>query len=181
MGQLERLAEQGAITLCYADAARVSVQPCVPYGWQFADEDVFMPATQGPGVNCFAFLERQNTCHFATTRQSISSAFVFEQLEQLSWRLKGLTVVVLDNASVHRAKQITERQSVWQQRGLYLFYLPRYSPHLNIVEILWHKLKYEWLSPQDYETTDGLFYTVRQILAAVGTTLTISFSKFSLA
>jgi len=52
---------------------------------------------------------------------------------------------------------------------------------LNIVEILWHKLKYEWLRPQDYETTDRLFYAVWQALAAVGTSLTINFSKFALA
>jgi transposase len=49
---------------------------------------------------------------------------------------------------------IKERRAAWEQRGLFLLYLPRYSPHLNIVETLWRKLKYEWLSPKDYETTD---------------------------
>jgi len=70
---------------------------------------------------------------------------------------------------------------VWERRGLCLFYLPRYSPHLNIVEILWRKLKYEWLRPEDYETTEGLFYTVWQVLAAVGNDLKINFSDFALA
>ena len=181
MGDLEKLSEQGAIDLWYADAARVSVQPCVPYGWQFADEDVFMPATLGPGLNCFAFLRRDNRCQFTTMRKSISSEFIFEQLEEMSLRVKKVTVVVLDNAPVHSAGRIQERRQVWQQRGLYLFYLPRYSPHLNIVEILWRKLKYEWLSARDYETTEGLFYTVRQALAAVGESLKINFSKFCLA
>lgn len=178
---MERLSEQGAIDLWYGDAARVSVQPCVPYGWQFADEDVFMPATQGAGINCFAFLQRHNACRFTTTRQAITSQFVCEQLEQMSLEVRKLTVVVLDNAPVHRAAKVEARRGIWQQRGLSVFYLPRYSPHLNIVEILWHKVKYEWLSPKDYETTEGLFYTVRQILAAVGTSLTINFSKFALA
>jgi hypothetical protein len=52
---LEKLAEAGQIELLYADAARVSLMPCVPYGWQFVDEDVFMPSTQSGGLNCFAF------------------------------------------------------------------------------------------------------------------------------
>ena len=167
--------------MIYADAARVSLQPCVPYGWQFAHEDVFTPSSQGGGLNCFAFLTGQNRCHFTTTCERITSEFVFEQLEQVSMRVEKLTVVVLDNASAHQAGRIQERRLVWEKRGLYLFYLPRYSPHLNIVEILWRKLKYEWLGPRDYETKEGLFYTVRQALAAVGNSLKINFSKFALA
>ncbi|MBA3692414.1 MAG: transposase [Acidobacteria bacterium] len=30
----------------------------------------------------------------------------------------------------------------WQLRGLSIFYLPKSSPHLNIAEILWRKLRY---------------------------------------
>ena len=140
-----------------------------------------MPSSQGGGLNCFAFLTRQNGCQFKTTQKSISSEFVCEELEELSLGMEKLTVVVLDNAPVHKAKRIQERRQVWEKRGLYIFYLPRYSPHLNIVERLWRKLKYEWLSAKDYETKEGLFYTVRQALAAVGTSLKINFSKFGLA
>jgi transposase len=175
------LSAAGKIDLIYGDAARVSLMPCVPYGWQFADEDVFMPSSQGGGLNCFAFLTRQNRCHFTTTCKRVTSEFIFEQLEQVSMRLEKLTVVVIDNAPAHKARRIQERREAWEKRGLYLFYLPRYSPHLNIVEILWRKLKYEWLNPRDYETAEGLFYTVRQALAAVGENLKINFSKFGLA
>lgn len=181
LGELEGLSRQGEIDLVYADAARVSVQPCVPYGWQFADEDVFMPASQGAGLNCFALLRRDNWCRYQTRREGITSQFIFEQMERLSLQIEKLTVVVLDNAPVHTAGLVQGRREVWERRGLYLFYLPRYSPHLNIVEILWRKLKYEWLRPEDYETTEGLFYTVWQILAAVGNDLKINFSDFALA
>jgi transposase len=87
--------------------------------------------------------------------------------------------VVVDNAWVHRARVIKERIAAWQQRGLYLFYLPRYSPHLNIVETLWRKLKYEWLRASDYETRETLSYGVRQALKAVGESLFIQFSGFT--
>ncbi len=181
LGELERLSEGGAIDLVYADAARVSASAVVPYGWQFPDEDVFMPSTPGIGINCFAFLTRTNHCRFATTRDSITSQFVLEQVEHFSVGLPKLTVLVLDNAPVHTAQIIQERRAAWEERGLFVLYLPRYSPHLNIVETLWRKLKYEWLAPKDYETPEGLFYTVRQALAAVGTRLCINFSTFSLS
>jgi transposase len=90
-----------------------------------------------------------------------------------------VTVVVLDNARVHISGQVQERRPFWQQRGLFIFYLPLYSPHLNIAERLWRKLKYEWLQPADDATTDGLFYQVRQALAAVGKGLKIRFSDFN--
>lgn len=180
LGELERLSKSGLIDLYYGDESRVSLDPCVPYGWQFAGEEVFMPSAKGAGLNCFGLLTRANTLLFETTRQRITSRFIVEQLERLSFSVKKMTAVVLDNARVHTSQQVQERRPFWQQRGLFIFYLPPYSPHLNIAEALWRKLKYEWLHPSDYATTDGLFYRVRQALAAVGTSLKIRFAEFSL-
>lgn len=178
LGELENLSEQQLIDLYYSDESRVSLEACVPYGWQFADEEVFMPTQKGEGLNCFALLKRNNECVIETTTANINSQFVFERLENLSTKLKKLTVVVLDNARIHCSQIIKERLKVWQARGLYLFYLPRYSPHLNIVEILWRKLKYEWLSPSDYQDKENLFYQIRLALTSVGQNLFIRFSKF---
>jgi transposase len=175
---LEALSEGHKIDLYYADEASVSLTPCVPYAWQFADEEAFMPSAQGKGVNCFALLSRDNRAVVETTTAVLTSRFFCEQFERFSFGLKKLTVVVLDNAAVHRARIIKERIGVWQQRGLFLFYLPRYSPHLNIVETLWRKLKYEWLAPKDYETRETLCYAVRLALKAIGTSLRINFSGF---
>ncbi len=175
---LEEMSEHGLLDLYYGDESRVSVEPCVPYGWQFKEEEVFMPSAKGAGLNCFALLSRANECRFETTTQTIDSAFIVEQLESLSFGLERVTVVVLDNAPAHVAKRVQERRKFWQERGLLVFYLPPYSPHLNIAEVLWRKLKYQWLTPQDYLDTQTLFYHVRQALAAVGTLLKIHFAPF---
>ena len=180
LGELEKLSQEGLIDLYYGDESRVSLEPCVPYGWQFAGEDVFMPAAKGAGLNCFALLSRTDDLLFGTTRQRITSQFIIEQFERLSFSVKKMTVVVLDNARAYTSQQAQERRPFWQRRGLFIFYLPPYSPHLNIAERLWRKLKYEWLQPSDYATADGLFYRVRQALAAVGSSLKIRFSAFSL-
>jgi transposase len=178
LGELETLSENQLIDLYYADESRVSVEPCIPYGWQFADEEVFMPTQKGAGLNCFALLSRGNQCLIETSEQTFNSQFIFERLETFSTKLQKPAVIVLDNARIHTSQIIKERIKVWQQRGLYIFYLPRYSPHLNIVETLWRKLKYQWLSPADYQSKEDLFYQIRLALTAVGSGLFIRFSKF---
>lgn len=178
LGELETLSENGRIDLYYADESRVSLEPCIPYGWQFADEQVFMPTAKGNGLNCFALLSRDNRCWIETRCETLTGRFIFEQFENLSVRLRKPTVVVLDNARIHTSGIIKERIRIWRQRGLYIFYLPRYSPHLNIVETLWRKLKYEWLSPIDYQSKENLFYQTNLALKAVGSSLFIRFSKF---
>jgi transposase len=79
---------------------------------------------------------------------------------------KPLTVV-LDNASVYTAKAIQPYVALLKQRGLTLYFLPPYSPELNRIETLWHKMKYEWLAfkARDAET---LAVDVDQILQKFG-------------
>lgn len=161
----------------YGDESRVSLQPCVPYGWQFADEQVTMPSTSGGGVNCFALLARDNRRRARLTQETITAEFVSEELDAFSWGIERPTVVVLDNARLHK-KAVKGREAVWQERGLFVLFLPTYSPHLNIVETLWRKLKYEWLAPEDYADAETLRLSVWQALSAVGTRLSIQFSAF---
>ncbi len=178
LGEMERLSERGEVDLYYGDEAGVALEPNVPYGWQFSDEEVSMPSERGAGINCFGLLTRSNKSWTATSEKTIDAAFVVEQLERFSFSITKLTVVVLDNARIHTGKKMRERMAAWQSRGLFVFYLPTYSPHLNIAETLWRKLKYEWLSAEDYESKGHLQYAVRQALSAFGKSLKIRFSGF---
>ena len=180
LGEMECLSESGEIDLYYGDEAGVSLEPNVPYGWQFADEEVSMPSEKGAGINCFGLLTRSNNNWTAVSEKPIDAAFVVEQLERFSFSITKLTIVVLDNARIHTGKKMRERIKSWQHRGLFIFYLPTYSPHLNIAETLWRKLKYEWLSAADYESKGHLQYAVRQALSAFGKSLKIRFSDFKL-
>ena len=179
LGVLEQLSEAGLIELLYGDESRLSEQPCVPYGWQFSDEEVFMPSAQGAGINLWGLISRANRLVFEMTAQPITSAFIIVQIEKLLDHLKKPTVIVLDNARVHRSQALQARLPYWEARGLFVFYLPVYSPHLNIAEILWRRLKYDWLSPADYLDWENLKYQTRLILSAVGNLLKINYSVFS--
>jgi transposase len=56
----------------------------------------------------------------------------------------------------------------WIQKGLRIFHLPPYSPHLNIIETLWRKIKYDWLKPGDYASWETLQKALDNILNSVG-------------
>lgn len=180
LARLEALSQQGAIDLFYGDECGVSLRGYVPYGWQFPGEEVSIQSGSGPAVNCFALLARDNRCFFRTTDTTIDAGLVCDYLDQFSQGVMAsgrLTVVVLDNASVHQ-REVKKRRAAWEAKGLYLFFLPVYSPQLNLAETLWRKLKYEWLQPGDYGEKPLLCYRVWQCLSAVGRELTIAFKTF---
>ncbi len=140
-----------------------------------------MPAAKGGQINCFALLSRGNRCFVQITPNTITGDFVTEQLDRISLCLTKPRVIVLDNAPIHHGRALRQRRDVWQERELFMFYLPTYSPHLNIAEILWRKLKYEWLRSEDYADKETLRYQVWLALNAVGKSLTINFSPFQKA
>ena len=108
--------------------------------------------------------------------ESITADKVADILDRFSFRIKKDTFLVLDNAKIHRCKLINELRPIWEKRGLFLFFLPPYSPHLNIAETLWRILKGKWLRPAGYMYTESLLYDTNRALAALGTELYINFA-----
>ena len=176
MQELEDLDSKGDIILYYADESHVCTNGYVPYGWQYKDECVYVPAEKAARLNIFGMITRRNEYKGFTTQESINADKVVEYLDLMSFSVRKKTVVVLDNASVHRNRQIKELRKIWEDRGLFLFYLPPYSPELNPAEILWRILKCKWLRPVDYATTDSLFYATDSTLAAVGNILKVNYA-----
>jgi transposase len=175
---LEKQSQQGHIDLFYGDESGVSELAYVPYAWQFKDEKIGILATKGKQLNCFGLLSRTNQFLFKTTTKTINTDFIIDFSEQLSFSIKKITVIVLDNARIHTAHKIKERLHYWQQRGLFIFYLPPYSPHLNIIERLWKEIKARWLKPQDYLSFDDLCFATRQCFNQVGSKFIINFSDY---
>lgn len=62
-----------------------------------------------------------------------------------------LTVIVLDNCSVHRSQLSKQQQQRWQHQGLILFFLPPYSPQMNRIEDEWLHLKRDELATRVFE------------------------------
>ena len=173
--ELETLYAKGDINLFYGDESHVCTEGYVPYGWQFHGEDVFIPSERAKRLNIFGMIDRNNRFEGFCTTDSIDAEKVVDFLDRFSFQVEKKTFVVLDNASVHRNKKIRKMRPVWEKRGLFLFYIPPYSPHLNIVETLWRIMKGKWLRPQDYVSAETLFYSTNRILAAIGGDLRINY------
>jgi putative transposase len=73
-------------------------------------------------------------------------------------------VVVLDRAPCHRAKAVREERAGWEAKGLKLYYLPSYCPHLNPIEGVWRRLK-GFLMPRRFY--DSLAKLKRSVLSAL--------------
>ena len=151
----------------------------MPYAWQFKDEKLGVPAARGKQINCFGLVSRNSSFVFQTSYGNVNAGFMVEFFERLSLDVSKKTVVVLDNAKIHVAQKVKERMGCWQERGLFLFLLPPYSPHLNLCERVWKELKARWLKPEDYLTFDALAYATTQCLYAVGSELVINFSEYN--
>lgn len=176
---LEEQSRKGHLDLYYGDATRISEEGYVPYGWQFEDEEVVIPACRGEAINCFGLISRANDFIFKNTTKNIDAQFIVEFMDEFSMNISKPTVVVLDNAKPHVAKKVKNCLEDWNNRGLFIFYLPPYSPNLNIIERLWKEFKEGWLKPEDYESAQHLFYAVNRICNAIGKQLFMNFSDFN--
>lgn len=176
--ELEELSIKGLIDLYYGDESHVCTQGYVPYGWKLPWVDVYVPAQKGRRLNIFGIISRDSRYHGFTTEESINADKFISFMDDFSLRIKKKTFVVFDNSTVHRNKKVNELRPIWEERGLYIFYLPPYSPELNIAETLWRVLKTKWLLPSDYVSADNLFYAATTALANVGTMESIAFSQF---
>ena len=177
--KLQELVQQeqdGLIDLYYGDESHICTEGYVPYGWKFRGEDVYIPSERGLRLNIFGMIDRNNRYEGFSTTENMTADKVADFLDRLSLRLRRNTFVVLDNATVHRCKLMRELRPIWEKRGLFLFFLPPYSPHLNIAETLWRILKGKWLRPVDYCSTDSLLYATDRALAALGSELNINFA-----
>jgi len=174
---LEERCKLKEIDLYYGDETQISEEGYVPYGWQFSDENICIRSAKGKKINCFGLITRDNEFVYQTTTQIINSDFIIELLDKFSFTIIKHTVVVLDNAKIHQSKKVKQMQKTWAERGLFIFFLPPYSPHLNIIERLWKEIKARWLRPDDYLNEQQLFYSTNLILAAIGKDLKINFSK----
>lgn len=174
---LEQRCNQGEIDLYYGDETQISEEGYVPYGWQFRDENISIQSANGKQINCFGMISRDNDFVYETTYETINTNFIIEQLNRFSYRIKKHTIIVLDNASVHQSKAMLAMQKTWAKRRLFVFYLPPYSPHLNIIERLWKEMKARWIQTKDYEDEQLLFYSTKLILHAIGKDLFINFKR----
>lgn len=165
------------IDLYFADESSFSMTGCLPYAWQAKGEPLTIFPQRGKKVNLFGIFRPDNVAITYQSEGNIDSEFLISRINDFCRHLDKPTALVIDNAPTHRSKRFTEQLAGWEEKGLYIYFLPKYSPHLNIAEIYWRKAKYEWLKPGDYFSFAKYRRRVKEIFKGIGVDYKINFKE----
>ena len=128
-------------------------------------------------LNVLGFLNINKSKLFAsTTYDKVDTDVVIAVFNLFADTITKRTVVVLDNASFHTSKKFKDKIKKWEEKGLYLFYLPPYSPQLNPIEQLWKFMKYYRIDLKAYTSIENLKNYVEKVIVGYGTEYEINFA-----
>jgi len=168
--------DQGQIALYYFDESGFALDPTIPYAWQEPQSVIELPARKDGRINVLGFMNRQNDLHPFLFEGAIHTGVVIACFDVFCQTLTKKTVVVIDNASIHTSEEFEDKLPSWKKKGLIIKYLPPYSPELNLIEILWRRIKYTWLPFSAYECLNALSEALETILSHVGSEYQITFA-----
>lgn len=181
LAALHQAEARGECAVVYVDECRFSRQAPVPYAWQVRGQPpVELPAVrEAGGYSVLGFWQAKGRGQpvEAYVRPGALTADLFVlAVNEFVAHITCPTVLVLDNASIHKAHLVQACQAGWAARDLTLLFLPAYSPELNKIEVLWHRCKHYWIRPEDYASEYTLLEKVEYVLKNVGSLYTVTFA-----
>lgn len=154
------------------------MQPNIPYGWQKKGETIELESTRSPSLSALGFLTKENTLVPYLIEGYVDRFVVVEVFEDFLSPLDSTRrkVIVIDNAPAHISEFFQLHEEHWKEKyNAELFPLPTYSPELNIIEILWRFVKYQWLPWEAYQSIEKLLEELWNVFLHVGDDFIISF------
>jgi len=173
--EFKKLDSEGKIDLYYLDETGFCLIPSVPYGWQNIGEYLPILSNRSRRLNVLGIMNRSNHLEAYVSSQSINSDVVAHCIDTFFPTVDKPTVIVVDKASIHTSNAIFDKVEEWQERGITIFELPSYSPQLNLIEILWRFIKYEWIEISAYSSWESFVASVEKILREFGNSYVINF------
>lgn len=95
-------------------------------------------------------MNRKNDLFFEMSETTFNTDKMIQFMDKFADQIVKKTVVILDNSPIHRSKKFRAKMVEWKEKDLLIFFLPPYSPELNLIEILWRRIKYQWLPFEAY-------------------------------
>lgn len=173
--ELKRLEDEGIINLYYLDETGFCLIPSVPYGWQNIGEHLTISSRRSLRLNVLGIMNRNNHLETYVSYQSINSEVIIACIDAFFPKVDKPTVIVVDCSSIHTSDAIVDKLEEWFERGLTIFELPSYSPELNLIEILWRFIKYEWIEIDAYKAWETFVASIEKILREFGENYVINF------
>lgn len=175
MELLKLWAQLGLVHLKYLDESGCYCQSPTGYAYSPLGQQKQLQQTtrRGRRVNIWGLWSPLVSFEYALMLGSLTTPTYIRlmdwQAQIAQQRLKEtgqLTVIILDNASVHRSKLTQQQWSRWSDMGLILFFLPPYSPQMNRIEDEWLHLKIDELSCQVFSDEYDLAMAIISGLSA---------------
>jgi transposase len=173
---LHHQASQGMLDLYYFDESGFCLTPYLPYAWQEKGQTIRLPSGPSKRLNVLGFLSKDNNLQAYSCIGSVDSDVVIRCINDFCKDMDKKTVVVMDNAPIHTSETFQTNIPLWAERGLDIFYLPKYAPELNCIEILWRFIKYEWIEFDAYKSWAHLVNYVENVLQNFGEKYKIIFA-----
>jgi transposase len=156
LGHLIDRAESGLVDLYYLDECGFAPSLPTGYSWCLPGQRklVCYEYPQGRRVNVLATYQPFGPApRLAATafERTLTSDDLLEYLRALPGS-KVPRVVVLDNAGMHTSKAVKAQRVELARRGIYLYYLPAYSPKLNRIEPLFKQIKHHEIPRRSHKT-----------------------------
>lgn len=173
---VQQLESPGELDLYYLDEVGFCLLPCIPYGWQLIGTTLEIDSRRSRRLNVLGLMTRANQLKTYVSEQRITSDVVIACIDAFSPKPEKRKVIVVDQASIHTSDAVYDKLDEWKERQIEIFQLPSYSPQLNLIEILWRFMKYEWIEISAYRSWQELVEYVEKGLREFGETYVINFS-----
>jgi hypothetical protein len=167
--------DTGYIDLYFGDESHFGLTPNVPYAWQTKENPILLPAAKGKFLNVVGLMNRKNDLFFEVSETTFNTDKAILFMDKFADQIVKKTVVILDNSPIHKSKKFMAKISEWKERDLLVFFLPPYSPELNLIEILWKRIKYQWLPFDAYVCFQNLKERLSYVLNNFGKLYDIKF------
>jgi len=164
----KELDASGYIDLYFGDESHFGLTPNVPYAWQTKHNPILLPAAKGKFLNVVGLMNRKNDLFFEMNETTFNTDKIICFLDRFAAQIVKKTVVVLDNSPIHRSNKFKAKIKQWEEDDLLIYFLPPYSPELNLIEILWRRIKYNWLSFDAYLCFQNLKERLENVLQNIG-------------
>jgi transposase len=147
------------LRLFYLDESGFS--PSLPTGYSWClprqRKRVKYEYPQGRRVNALATYEPSTRCLEASSfERTLTSDDLLAYLRDRLPVADVPRVVVLDNAGIHTSKVVKAARAGLAELGIYLYYLPPYSPELNRIEPVFKQVKHHEMPTRSFTTRADL-------------------------
>ena len=172
---LKRLEDGGYLDLYFGDESHFGLTPNVPYAWQTKENPILLPAAKGKFLNVIGLMTRKNKLFFEVLETTYNTDKVICYMDNFVAQTVKKTVVILDNSPIHKSKKFMAKIEEWKEKDVLIFFLPPYSPELNLIEILWRRIKYQWIPFDAYICFQNLKERLSYVLNNFGNKYDIIF------